>query len=85
MNINPSQFAFYLKSSSLSSAEQRAVLKRLPAMSEADVKTLFERLKKDHELMSAVLQQAHAKRDHLHTHFADDITSQTVEGLKTDN
>lgn len=75
MNINPSQFAFYLKSSSLSSAEQRAILARLPQMKEADIKTLFERLKADHQAMAATLQAAHVKRQAISDGLLDELKS----------
>jgi len=75
MNINPSQFAFYLKSSSLNSSEQRALLTRLPKMKEAEIKVLFERLKTDHQAMSETLQSAHLQRQNINEDLAERLKS----------
>jgi hypothetical protein len=75
MNLNPSQFAFYLKSSSLNSDEQQAVLLRLPDMKEADVKTLFDRLKADHQAMAETLQSVHMKRQAITDGLAEQLKS----------
>ncbi len=75
MNINPSQFAFYLKSSSLSSAEQRALLSRLPNMKESEIKILLERLKADHHSMSETLQSAHVERQNIKEDLAEELKS----------
>jgi hypothetical protein len=75
MNIKASQFAFYLKSSSLNSDEQRAVLARLPGMEESDIKILFDRLKMDHQDMSEVLQSAHVKRQSINDDLAEQLKS----------
>lgn len=72
MNINPSQFAFYLKSSSLNSAEQRVLLARLPKMKEPEIKILFERLKSDHAAMAEALQAAHVERQNI----GDDLVAE---------
>ena len=71
MNIKASQFAFYLKSSSLNSDEQRAVLARLPQMNETEIRTLYDRLKADHQALSATLQSAHMQRQNI----ADDLAT----------
>lgn len=72
MKIDPKKFAFYLKSSSLNSDEQRVILARLPQMNETQLKALYNRLKADHKAMAKVLQSAHVKRQQI----SDDLTVQ---------
>ena len=76
MKVNPSQFAFYLKSSSLSSTEQRAVLQRLLRMNESAIEQLFVRLKADHEAISETLNAAHIKRQQINDDLVRDLKSQ---------
>lgn len=75
MKINPHQFAFLLKSSSLNSDEQRAVLAQLPKMGEAQIKALYRRLKADHYAMAEVLQSAHVKRQQISDTLVTDSKS----------
>lgn len=75
MNIKPSQFAFYLKSSSLNSDEQRALLARLPQLDESQIKTLYDQLKSDHQAMSQTLQSAHLQRQKVSDDLAEQLKS----------
>ncbi len=73
MKINPAQFAFYLKSSSLNSDEQQVVLNLLPKLSDDEIEELFNRLKNDHEEMKLVVQRVYTQRESIQFEFYKDL------------
>ena len=77
MNIHPAEFAHYLKNSSLSFAEQEALLAQLPFLSENQIQGLFLTLKKDTRQLHIIAEQAVLKRDQVVVEFADTVASPT--------